>query len=173
MDGSAHDRRDSITLEIVHEQIGGGGQIRDGPHPVGRDAVLHPLGQCLAAHAEEARRLGLAQTPYLHRAREGSARAPTIEAFGKGVKPCAFVRVRGVYLLGCFVRRKLVDCRDAVHDSVFDLTQPCVNRNQMSISDCGRNSSPGPAGRSATASEVGMGRHLNPSFDCSENWPRR
>ena len=78
VDGPAHDRGNSITLEKVHEQIGGGGQIGDGPRPIGRDALSQPLAYCLAAYAEEARRLGLAQTPHLQRAREGTAAASMV-----------------------------------------------------------------------------------------------
>ena len=103
-DGPAHNRGDTIALEITHKQIGSGGQVRDGPRPLGRDAVTQPLADCLAAHAEEARHLGLAQTPHLERACERLACTPAIEAFGKGVKPCAFMPVRGEYLLGCFFR---------------------------------------------------------------------
>ena len=108
------------------------------PRPLWRDTLIQPFADCLAAHAEEARRLGLAQTPHLYRAREGPARASAIKAFGEGVKPYAFMPMCGEYLLGCFFRRKLLACRDPIHVSVLNLAHPCVNRNRIPTTDCGR-----------------------------------
>ena len=74
VDGPAHHRRDSIALEIMHQQIGGGGQIRDGPRPNGRDTLMQPLADCLAAHAELTAppRLGSDPTPRSCARRTGS-----------------------------------------------------------------------------------------------------
>ena len=73
-----------------------------------------------------------------NRAREGPARASAIKAFGEGVKPYAFMPMCGEYLLGCFFRRKLLACRDPIHVSVLNLAHPCVNRNRIPTTDCGR-----------------------------------
>ena len=93
---------------------------------------MQPFADCLAAYPEEARRFGLAESPYLDRARERTARTPTIEALGEGVKPSALMPMRSKNLLGCFVRGQVPDGRDSVYVSALRLPLPCVNRNRMS-----------------------------------------
>ena len=81
-------------VEMTHQQIGGGGQVRHRSRPVGRRALSQPFADGLAAHAEEPRRLGLAQAPDLDGACERCAAAQTIEAFRERVEPGAVLFVR-------------------------------------------------------------------------------
>ena len=97
---------------------------------------MQPLSNRLAAYTEEACRFGLAEAPYIERAREGPARTLPIEAFGEGVKPSALMPVRSENLLGCFVRGEVPDGRDPVHVSSPNVPQPCVSRNRMSTANC-------------------------------------
>ena len=48
-----HHRRNTVTLEMMDEQIGGGRQIRNRAGPLLRHAAPAPLADRLAAHAEE------------------------------------------------------------------------------------------------------------------------
>ena len=53
----AHHRRDAVALEMAHEQVGGGGQIRDRSGAPRGHAAPTPFADRLAAHAEQAGRL--------------------------------------------------------------------------------------------------------------------
>ena len=92
---------------MVHEQVGGGGQIGDRIRAFRGHASPQPLPDRLTAHAEEAGRLGLAQSPHRECAGEGLPCALPVEAFGEGVEPRAFVLVRSEYLLGRLFRPEL------------------------------------------------------------------
>ena len=131
--GPAHDRRYAIALEMAHEQIGGGGQIRDRARAFRRHAVPQPLADRLTAYAEETGHLGLAQSPHRERAGEGSSRALPVEAFGEGVEPRAFVLVRSEYLLGRLFRPEPPRAMTALmFRSPIRRPRPCVNRYRMS-----------------------------------------
>ena len=103
---------------------------------------MQPFADCLAAYPEEARRFGLAESPYLDRARERTARTPTIEALGEGVKPSALMPVRSKNLLGCFVRGQVLDGRDSVlcfgPPFAATLCQPQPNVNHLASEKAGQ-----------------------------------
>ena len=51
---AANRRGDSVALEVMHQQIGGGGQIRQDSLSLGGRALAQPLADRLAADAEAA-----------------------------------------------------------------------------------------------------------------------
>ena len=59
----AHHRRNAVALEMVHEQVGRGGQVRDRAAALRGHAAPPPFSDRLSAHAEQAGRLGLTQAP--------------------------------------------------------------------------------------------------------------
>ena len=71
----AHHRRNAVALEMVHEQVGRGGQVRDRAAALRGHAAPPPFSDRLSAHAEQAGRLGLTQAPL--KAGNASERCPS------------------------------------------------------------------------------------------------
>ena len=93
-DRPSHHGPDAVAFEMAHQQIGGGGQVRHRARPVGVRALSQPLADGLAAHAEETRRVGLAQAPDLNGAPERCTATQAVESFRERIKPAAVVFVR-------------------------------------------------------------------------------
>ena len=96
----------AVVLQVAHQQVGGGGQIRKGSGPVSGRTSPQPLANRLAADAKQPRRLRLADPPNVQHLRKGRPVSPPAEALGKSVKPSSLVPVRRVNLRRSFLRAK-------------------------------------------------------------------
>ena len=126
----------AVALQVTNQQVGGGGQVRQGGSPFGRCALPQPPTNRLASDAEQLRRLCLAKPPNRQNLRKGFTRPSPTKAFGKYVKPSSLMPVRRVNLRRGFFRAKPVQqCFTSQQDSLLcflaTIRQPPFNVNPV------------------------------------------